>query len=198
MIIIGLTGSIGMGKSTTAALFAEKNIPVYDADKAVHDLYENELVPHVATLFPDVIIENKVDRSALSKRVLGDEQAMKQLEAIVHPAVQDREQKFLQQASKEKAPMVILDIPLLFETGKWKKVDRVVVVTAPAEIQRERVLSRPDMTLEKFQSILARQTPDSEKREKADFIIHTDKGLEDARKQVDEIIRSLLQQTDVT
>lgn len=191
MIIVGLTGSIGMGKSTTAAMFARKGIPVYDADQSVHDLYKTDLIGAIGTAFPGALVGGAIDRASLSKLVVGNEKAMKQLEAIVHPAVQAREKAFLEKAAQAKEPIVVLDIPLLFETGKSEKVDKIVVVTAAPEVQRERVLARAGMSEEKFESILARQTPDAVKRARADFVIQTDKGLEEARKQVDEVISAL-------
>lgn len=191
MIILGLTGSIGMGKSTTATMFKDQGILVHDADATVHDLYKTELVAPIEAAFPGVTKNGLVDRSLLSKQVVGDEEAMKKLETIVHPAVHQRERDFLQSAAEQGVPFVVLDIPLLFETGGDKRVDKILVVTAPVAVQRERVLDRPDMNEEKFQNILARQTPDSEKRKKADFIIDTSQGMEVAEAMVSKIIAQL-------
>ncbi|MEM9999943.1 MAG: dephospho-CoA kinase [Pseudomonadota bacterium] len=191
MIIVGLTGSIGMGKSTTADFFRAAKVPVHDADATVHDLYRNEAVGPVGRRFPGTVQNGEIDRARLSAAVLGDKKAMQALEAIVHPLVREREQRFLREAREQKAPLVILDIPLLFETGADARVDKIVVVTAPPEIQRQRVLSRPGMTEQKFQQILARQTPDDEKRRRADFVIDTSFGFDHARNAVEEIVKSL-------
>ena len=169
MRIIGLTGSIGMGKSTTMQLFAEAGVPVYDADAAVHEVYAGEAVPVVEAAFPGTTGNGKVDRQKLSERVLGNPEALKKLEQIVHPMLGARRLKFLDDAEKSGAPVVVMDVPLLFETGGEKRVDAVVVVSAPAEVQRARVLARENMTPEKLEAILARQTPDAEKRKRADF-----------------------------
>lgn len=191
MIIVGLTGSIGMGKSTTADFFRAANVPVHDADAVVHDLYHNEAVGPVSQRFPGTVQNGVIDRARLSSAVLHDKQAMQDLEAIVHPLVREREQAFLQKAREQSAPLVLLDIPLLFETGADARIDKIVVVTAPPEVQRERVLSRPGMTEEKFRQILARQTPDDEKRRRADFVIDTSLGFDHARNAVEEIVKSL-------
>src|SRR5215471_13073503 len=159
MLILGLTGSIGMGKSTTAKLFEEAGVPVYDADAAVHKLYEGEAAPAVEAAFPGTTADGKVDRQKLSARVLGDPAALKQLEQIVHPMLAAHRQKFLADAEKAGAPVVLMDVPLLFETGGEKRMDAVVVVSAPAELQRQRVLARENMTQEKLDAILARQMP---------------------------------------
>lgn len=193
MIRLGLTGSIGMGKSTTANMFRDEGIPVYDADATVHDLYRAEAAPLVEAAFPGTVVDGVVDRAELGKRVLGDPEAMKRLESIVHPLVHRREQAFLASAGEAGAFMVVLDIPLLFETGGRNRVDRIVVVTAPPEVQRQRVLERPGMTAGKFESILARQVPDREKREGADYIIDTSLGMEAARRAVREIIDDIRQ-----
>ncbi|MBV6489262.1 MAG: dephospho-CoA kinase [Pseudorhodoplanes sp.] len=188
MFILGLTGSIGMGKTTTARLFAEEGVPVHDADAAVHRLYEGEAVALIEREFPGTTSEGKVDRAKLGARVVGDPQALKRLEAIVHPLVRRSETNFLDDTRRRGAPVVVLDIPLLFETGGDARVDAVVVVTAPAEVQRARVLARPDMTAEKFEALLAKQMPDAEKRRRADFIVDSGHGLEPARAQVRDIL----------
>ena len=191
MLRVALTGSIGMGKSTTADMFRAENIPVHDADATVHKLYENEAVPLIEAAFPGTTKDNKVDRDALGKIVLSDNAAMKKLEAIVHPLVYQKEQEFLADAEQAGADFVILDIPLLYENGGEKRVDLVIVVTASADEQRKRVLARPGMTEEKFESILARQVPDQEKRAKADYLINTNDGIEEATKQVSSIIAEI-------
>ena len=188
MLILGLTGSIGMGKSTTAKLFAEEGVPVHDADAAVHALYEGAATPLIERAFPGTTTAGKVDRQKLAARVVGNEAAMKELEAIVHPLVRQSEVRFLDRARAEARPVVVLDIPLLFETGGEKRVDKVVVVSAPAAEQRRRVLERPGMTEEKFEALLAKQVADAEKRRRADFLIDTGRGIDHAREQV----RSLL------
>ena len=188
MLILGLTGSIGMGKSTTAKLFAEEGVPVHDADAAVHALYEGAATPLIERAFPGTTAAGKVDRQKLAARVVGNEAAMKELEAIVHPLVRQSEIRFIEQARAEARPVVVLDIPLLFETGGEKRVDKVVVVSAPAAEQRRRVLERPGMTEEKFEALLAKQVADAEKRRRADFVIDTGRGIDHAREQV----RSLL------
>jgi dephospho-CoA kinase len=191
MIVVGLTGSIGMGKSTTAQMFEEEGVPVHDSDRAVHGLYAGKAAPFVEEAFPGTTVEGKVDRERLAARVLGDAAALKRLEAIVHPLVRAEADAFLQRARDSHAPIAVLDIPLLYETGGEGRVDRVVVVSAPAEIQRERVLARPGMTVEKFEAILAKQVPDAEKRRRADFVIDTGRGLDGAREQVRAIIGAL-------
>ncbi|MGB3503160.1 MAG: dephospho-CoA kinase [Mesorhizobium sp.] len=191
MIVLGLTGSIGMGKSTTAKMFVERGVPVHDADAAVHRLYSGKAAPLIEEAFPGTVRDGTVDRVELSKRVLGDTQAIKRLEAIVHPLVRADADEFLQAARDANAPFAVLDIPLLFETGGRGRVDKVVVVTAPANVQRERVLARPGMTADKFEAILARQVPDAEKRRQADFIVDTGQGLDHARRQVDGIVAQL-------
>ena len=191
MIILGLTGSIGMGKSTTAEMFREAGIPVHDADAAVHELYSGAAAPLIETAFPGTVIDGVVDRSKLGERVIGKPGEMKRLEAIVHPLVAEVRNRFLEQAAANGAELAVLDIPLLYETSGEKLCDHVVVVTAPPEVQRERVLARPEMTEEKFQAILAKQVPDAEKRKRADFIIDTSLGFEAARQQVEAIISKL-------
>lgn len=193
MVIVGLTGSIGMGKSETAKMFRSLGVPVYDADAAVHAIYApgGSAVAPVEAAFPGVTGAGGVDREALAKRVLNDSAALKKLESIVHPLVGLEQQKFLQKAAEENAEIIVIDVPLLFETGGEKRVDCVVLVSAPYEVQRERVLARPGMTEEKFQAILAKQAPDAQKREKADFIIDSSKGIEDAMAQVRALLPKL-------
>ncbi|MGK2741796.1 dephospho-CoA kinase [Tepidicaulis sp. LMO-SS28] len=193
MLLIGLTGSIGMGKSETAKMFARLGIPIYDADAAVHQLYAEggAAVAPLEEAFPGVVKGGAVDREELSKRVLGKPEELKKLESIVHPLVSQVQRDFLMKAMEEKQPMVLLDIPLLFETGGRERVDVIVVVSAPYEVQRARVLERPGMTPEKFDAIFAKQTPDAEKRTGADFVIETDKGLEPAFEQVKEVVEKL-------
>jgi dephospho-CoA kinase len=191
MFLLGLTGSVAMGKSTTARFFAEEGVPVHDADAVVHRVYENEAVPLIEAAFPGTTADGKVDRVKLGSRVMGDLAALRQLEAIVHPLVWDAEQRFLAEAEAKGVPVVLLDIPLLFETGGEARVDAVVVATAPADVQRARVLERPGMTEQRLQAMLARQLPDSEKRRRADFIVDTSRGFDDARAQVQEILRKV-------
>ena len=193
MIVLGLTGSIGMGKSTTAAMFREAGIPVYDADAAVAELYVKggAAVEPLEAAFPGVTKDGAVDREALRQRVLGNDEAMAKLNSIVHPLVGMSRMGFFAEAQAAKADMVILDIPLLFETGGNANMDAVVVASAPAEMQRERVLAREGMTDARLDDILKRQTPDAEKRARADFIVDTGQGLEHARAQVQEIIAAL-------
>lgn len=191
MIVLGLTGSIGMGKSTTAKLFAEEGVPVHDADAAVHALYEGEATPHIEAAFPGTTADGKVDRRKLVEKVLGNDAAMKRLEAIVHPLVRKSELRFLEAAKATGAAVVVLDIPLLFETGGEGRVDAVAVVSAPAAEQRRRVLERPGMSEEKFEALLAKQVPDAEKRRRADFVIDTGQGIEHARAQVRSILAEI-------
>lgn len=191
MIIIGLTGSIGMGKSTVAGMFADAGIPVHDADKTVHRLYSGRAVPLIEAAFPGTTANGAVDRQKLAAAVLGDAAALKRLEAIVHPLVREDEQAFLKTARESGAAIAILDIPLLFETGGSSRVDKTVVVSAPPEAQRERVLARPGMTVEKFAAILSKQMPDAEKRARAHFVVDTGGTFEETRRQVGEIIAAL-------
>jgi len=188
---LGLTGSIGMGKSTTADMFRALGVLVHDADAAVHAIYTHEGVGPVEAAFPGVAVEGRIDRARLGPLVLNDGPAMKRLEAIVHPLVRAREAAFLEQAARDGTAIAVLDIPLLYETGAEGRVDAVVVVSAPETVQRARVLSRPGMTEAKFDAIAARQMPDSEKRRRADFVIDTGNGLEAARDQVAELLRQL-------
>lgn len=188
MIVLALTGSIGMGKSTTAAMFRDLGVPVHDADATVHALYAGKAVPAITELFPEAVKNGVVDRAALGAVVLRDAEAMKRLEAVIHPMVWAEEQAFLSSARKRGDAMVVLDIPLLFETGGEKRVDGIVVVTCEPDEQRRRVLARPGMSEQKFEAILARQIPDSLKRQKADFLVVTDGGLDEARRQVADIV----------
>ncbi|ESZ50814.1 dephospho-CoA kinase [Mesorhizobium sp. RSR565B] len=191
MTVLGLTGSIGMGKSTTAKMFVDAGVPVHDSDETVHRLYAGKAAPLVEAAFPGTVIAGSVDRTELARRVLGNAAALKTLEAIVHPLVRADADAFLARHRAAGAPLVVLDIPLLFETGGRTRVDKVVVVTAPADIQRARVLARPDMSEEKLAAILAKQVPDAEKRRQADFVIDTGEGMDAARAAVGAIIAEL-------
>jgi dephospho-CoA kinase len=188
MIILGLTGSIGMGKSTTAKLFAEAGVPVYDADATVHMIYQGEAAPVIEAAFPGTTAGGKVDRAKLSARVVQDPAAIRRLEQIVHPMLRTYHQKFLSDAEQSGAPVAVVDVPLLFETGGEKRVDAVVVVTATPEIQRQRVLARDSMTKENLDAILARQLPDAEKRKRADFVVDTSHGLDPVRARIRDIL----------
>jgi dephospho-CoA kinase len=188
MIILGLTGSIGMGKSTTAKLFAEAGVPVYDADAAVHRLYEGEAAPVIEAAFPGTTVNGKVDRNRLSAQVVHDPAAIKRLEGIVHPLLGASRQKFLHDAEQSGAPVAVVDVPLLYETGGERRVDAVVVVTTSPEIQRQRILARDNMTGEKLDAILARQLPDPEKRKRADFVVDTSHGLDPVRARIRDIL----------
>src|SRR5471030_622341 len=188
MLLLGLTGSIGMGKSTTAKLFAEAGVPVYDADATVHSLYEGEAAPAIEAAFPGTTVDGKVDRISLSALVVHDPAAMRRLEAIVHPMLGASRQKFLDDAERSGAPVAVVDVPLLFETGGEKRVDAVVVVTTTPEIQRQRILSRDNMTGEKLDAILARQLPDAEKRKRAHFVVDTSHGLDPVRARIRDIL----------
>ena len=187
MFILGLTGSVGMGKSTTAKFFAEEGVPVHDADAAVHRLYEAEAVAPIETAFPGTTANGKVDRDKLAASVVGKIEALKRLEAIVHPLVRAAAQKFLADAEASGAKVAVLDIPLLYETGGDSRCDAVVVVTAPEDVQRARVLAR-GTSEERLNGILARQMPDAEKRRRADFVVDTSVGFEGARAQVRDIL----------
>jgi dephospho-CoA kinase len=189
MIILGLTGSIGMGKSTTAKLFAEAGVPVYDADATVHMVYEGEAAPAIEAAFPGTTVGGKVDRAKLSAQVVHDAAAMKRLEGIVHPMLRAYHQKFLDEAEQSGAPVAVVDVPLLYETGGEKRVDAVVVVTTSPEVQRERILARDNMTAEKLDAILVRQLPDAEKRKRDDFIVDTSHGLDPVRARIRDILR---------
>ena len=189
MLVLGLTGSIGMGKSTTAKLFAEAGVPVYDADATVHLIYEGEAAPLIEAAFPGTTVDGKVDRAKLSAQVVGNDFAMKRLEKIVHPLLGAYHRKFLDDAERAGAPVAVVDVPLLYETGGEKRVDAVVVVTTDPEQQRKRILARDNMTPEKLDAILARQLPDADKRKRADFVVDTSHGLEPVRIRIAEILR---------
>ena len=195
MIIIGRTGSIGMGKSTTAQMFREEGCPVFDADAAVHDLYAKggKAVPIIRSVFPDAIKDGAVDRGVLGKHMRADPLQLKVLESFIHPLVSEARTEFFDE--NRDADIVIMDVPLLFETGLDKAVHHIVVVTAPYEVQRERVLARNGMTAELFDSLLARQTPDAEKRKRAHALVFSDMGLDNAREQVQTILRELRSKT---
>ena len=191
MIVLGLTGSIGMGKSTTARMFADAGVPVHDSDETVHRLYAGAAAPLIEARFPGVVANGTVDRDKLSAAVLGNREALRDLEKIVHPLVRADADAFIALNREAGQKLVLLDIPLLFETGGEGRVDRIVVVTAPAQVQRERVLARPGMTADKFEAILARQVPDAEKRARADFVIDTGPGIDAARAAVRAIVEEL-------
>jgi dephospho-CoA kinase len=191
MLRIGLTGSIGMGKSTMAKLFAELGLPVNDADAVVHDLYSGEAAPLVEAAFPGTVKGGVVDRQELGRQLSAAPAGFKRLEEIVHPLVRKRESEFIAREREKGSDMVLLDIPLLFETGAEKRVDVIVVVTCDPQIQRSRVLARPNMTEEKFNAILARQTPDAEKRKRADYVIDTSFSIEAARQRVAETVSDI-------
>lgn len=195
MKIVGLTGSIGMGKSETAKMFTRLGVPVFDADAEVHKLQvkDGPAIPAIDAAFPGVVEDGVLNRAKLGELVFADPAAKKRLEAIMHPMVADARVAFFDAAEKAGAKFVVLDVPLLFETGANKACDKVVVVSAPAAVQRERVLARPGMSAEKFENILARQVPDGDKRAGADYIIETDKGLEHAFMQVEQIVKELEQ-----
>lgn len=195
MIIVGLTGSIGMGKSTTSTMFQTEGVPVYDSDAAVHALYAlgGAAVAPVEAAFPGVVVDGAIDRARLSAAVVGDAEALQKLEAIVHPLVGAHRIGFFEDAQAAGHDIVVLDVPLLYETGGDKKVHKVVVVSAPAAVQRARVLARPEMMEAKFEAILARQMPDAEKRTRADFVIETGQGLEHAHQQVRAVLTALRQ-----
>jgi dephospho-CoA kinase len=191
MIILGLTGSIGMGKTTASNMFAEAGVPVYSADDAVHRLYSGRAAPLIEAAFPGTVANGTVDREKLSAEVIGKPDALKKLESIVHPLVREEEEAFLREAKAQGAAIALVDIPLLFETGGEKRVDRMGVVSAPADIQRARVLARPGMTAEKLDAILARQTPDAEKRARADFVLDTSGSFDNLRQQITTVIQKL-------
>lgn len=188
MFVLGLTGSLGMGKSTTAGFFAELGVPVHDADATVHRLYKAEAVAPIEAAFPGTTVNGEVDREKLAKRVLDDPAAIKKLEGIVHPLVRAAEEHFLTEAERKNARVAVLDIPLLFETGGDRRCDAVVVVSAPEDVQHARIFERPGMTVQKFSAIAANQMPDAEKRKRADFVVDTSKGFDAARAQVREIL----------
>ena len=191
MVVLGLTGSIGMGKSTTAALFVEAGIHTHDSDATVHEMYASSDSLLIENRFPGVVRNGRVDRASLSKIVLTQTGALRELEAIVHPYVAASRERFLDAARARGDSVVVLDIPLLFEIGAVSLIDAIVVVSAPEAIQRARVLARPGMSVEKFASVLARQTPDAEKRQRAHFVIHSDLGMDAARRQVAGILRAV-------
>jgi dephospho-CoA kinase len=188
MFILGLTGSLGMGKSATAKMFADEGVPVHDADAVVHDLYESEAVPLIEAAFPGTTAGGKVDRDRLAGQVLGNGVAIKRLESIVHPLVAAARDRFLAEAERNGAAVAVLDIPLLFETSGDARCDAVVVVSAPPDVQRSRSFDRPGMTEQKFAAILAKQLPDAQKRARADFVVDTSKGFDAARVQVRDIL----------
>lgn len=189
--ILGLTGSIGMGKSTTSAMFRARGVPVHDADAAVHALYRGRAVAPIEAAFPGVVRNGAVDRARLSAAVVGKPEALRMLEGIIHPLVREEERAFLNRCRVTGQDIAILDVPLLLETGGESRCDAVVVITAPAEVQRARVLARPEMTEEKFAAILARQMPDAEKRRRAHFLVDTSRGLLAAERQVGSILVAL-------
>jgi dephospho-CoA kinase len=189
--VLGLTGSIGMGKSATAALFRERGVPVHDADASVHALYRGRAAPLIAEVFPEAVINGVVDRTKLGALVLNQPDRLRRLEAIVHPLVREEEIAFLDRAARAGVSLAVLDIPLLFETGGQNRCDAVVVVTAAPPVQRERVLARPGMTEEKFRLILSKQMPDAEKRARAHFLVDTGRGFPSARAQVRDILTCL-------
>ncbi|WP_160007534.1 dephospho-CoA kinase [Rhizobium sp. 18055] len=191
MLRVGLTGSIGMGKSTTANLFAEAGVPVNDADAVVHNLYRGEAAPLVEAAFPGSVKDGVVDRQELARQLTLRSDGFKQLEQIVHPLVRKREAAFIEKERERGTAMILLDIPLLFESGAQDRVDVIVVVSCDPQIQRQRVLARPNMTDEKFNMILSRQTPDAKKRARADYVIDTGQGIEPAKQRVAEIIADL-------
>jgi dephospho-CoA kinase len=189
--VLGLTGSVGMGKSVTAKMFAEEGVPVHDSDAVVHGLYAGDAVEAIEAAFPGATADGKVDRARLGSMVLGDPAALTRLEAIVHPLVRASSERFLDDAQARGAAVVVLDIPLLFETTQHDRCDAVVVVSAPAVVQRARVVERPGMTEPKFAAILAKQMPDAEKRRRADFVVDSSRGFNAARDQVRDILRAV-------
>lgn len=191
MIVLGLTGSAAMGKSATAKMFADEGVPVFDADAAVHRLYEGAAVAPVDAAFPGVVVNGRIDRERLAARVFNDPAALKQLETIVHPLVRAEQDRFRREAEAGGASIAVLDIPLLFETGGDGRSDAVVVVSAPSDVQRARLLERPGMAEEKIEAMLARQLPDAEKRRRADFVIDTSRGFDAARADVRRILEQI-------
>jgi dephospho-CoA kinase len=191
MLVLGLTGSAAMGKSTVSAMLAERGVAVFDADRTVHALYQGAAVPVIDAAFAGTTRDGAVDRDLLRARVLGDEPAMQRLEALVHPLVKAEEEAFLARARDDGRRIVVLDVPLLFETGAESDVDVVLVVSAPAEVQRQRMLARPGMTPERLEAMLARQIPDAEKRRRAHYVIDTGGTFDDTRRQVKEVIRAI-------
>lgn len=193
--ILGLTGSIGMGKSATSAMFRELGAWIYDADAAVHEIYSGSATPLVEEAFPGVSENGVVNREKLGAAVLGNAEALRRLESIVHPLLRDHQLGLVRNAVEQNAPLLVMDVPLLFETGGDKRCDAVAVVSTDPEIQRQRVLARPGMTPEKFEMIHVKQMPDAEKRSRAQFIIDTGRGFDDARRQVADIVRALAGRT---
>jgi dephospho-CoA kinase len=193
MIVVGLTGSIAMGKTETAKMFASRGIPVFDSDAAVHELYGKggEAVEEIGRLEPSAIIDEAVDRKRLAAKVLERPDLLREIEKVVHPLVRARQERFLAELGERGAEIAVLDIPLLFETGRDKEVDRIVVVSTPPQLQRERALKRPQMTVDKLDLILSKQLPDVDKRNRADYVIDTSVSLDDARRQVEAIIEDL-------
>jgi dephospho-CoA kinase len=191
MFVLGLTGSIGMGKSTTARFFAEAGVPMHDSDAVVHALYEGEAVAAVAAAFPGTAVGGRIDRAKLAAQLVGDAAAIKRLEAIVHPLVRAATQRFLDEQAAKGARVVVLDIPLLFETGGERRVDAVVVVSAPPDVQRARVLGRSGMTAERLDTLLARQMSDADKRARAHFVVDSSRSFDSARTQVHGILRAV-------
>lgn len=191
MFILGLTGSLAMGKSATAQMFVDEGVPLHDADAVVHKLYDGEASAEIEAAFPGTTASGKVDRAKLGERVIGDAAAIKRLEQIVHPKVTAASAKFLADAERAGAPVAVLDVPLLFETGGDKRCDAVVVVSAPADVQRQRAFERLGMTEDKFAAILGKQMPDAEKRRRADFVVDTSQGFDRARAQVRDILRAV-------
>jgi dephospho-CoA kinase len=189
MIVIGLTGSIGMGKSTAAKLFSEEGVPVFEADAAVHELYRGAATPLIEAEFPGTTRDGEVDRPVLARAVLNNPQSLARLEQIVHPLVREMERGFVASARAAGAPLAVIDIPLLLEKGGEGRVDLIAVVSAPYEMQRERVLRRDGMTEEKFQAVLRRQMPDEEKRARADIVIDTSGPIENTRRAVQEVVK---------
>ncbi len=189
--VLCLTGSLGMGKSRTATFFAEAGVPVHDSDAVVHALYEGEAVPLIESAFPGATSDGKVDRVKLAAMVVGDAAAMARLESVVHPLVSKAREKFLADARTRGVPVVVLDVPLLFETGGHDGCDAVVVVSAPPEVQRRRAFERPGMTEEKFSALIAKQMPDAEKRRRADFIVDSSQSFDHARAQVRDILAAV-------
>ena len=191
MFILGLTGSIGMGKSTTAGFFREAGVPVHDSDAVVHRLYEGEAVGAVEAAFPGVAVDGKIDRAKLAQMLVGNPEAIRKLEAIVHPLVRAVSERFIAEQAARGARVIVLDIPLLFETGGETRVDAVVVISAPADVQRARVLSRDGMTAERLDALLSRQMSDAEKRARAHFVVDSSRSFDSARAQVHGILRAI-------
>lgn len=191
MLVIGLTGGIGTGKSAAAERFAEHGIPVFNADTCVHRLYEGEAVAPIETAFPGVVKDGRIDRKLLSEKIAGSPERLLRLERIVHPLVVAAELDFLRAAEKDGAPLAVLEIPLLFETGADSRVDVTVVTSASQDVQRARVLSRPGMTIDKLEHLLARQLPDAERRARADYVVDSGTSLADMRIEIDKLIESL-------